>query len=258
MEASGPTEFGYQVAFLKGSGSGCRPAHMAMQVCTKGSINSKQMPQFTSVLSFPVCSKNYNRCVPWQDACIWAKIASSVQFAAIRFNTVRWGTWLLSRWLVAGVTKAPSHWEWKVDGVWWGGEEKNEICHFIKRMKTVCRWKTIVQHLHIEQTKCPFFWGSWAWDISGPYVKSLANGTERGYLCRPTLRHPHPRASTACHSPGLDRRLVCSEHGIWCQKYKVSQCGPLVKNLLNAHLFIHLPNVHQVPTLCYATCLTQE
>lgn len=134
MEASGPTEFGYQVAFLKGGSSGCRPAHTAMRVC-EGSISSKQMLQFTSVLLFPVCSKNYNHSVPWQDVCIWAKIASSVQFAAIRFSTVRWGTWLLSRWLAAGLTKAPSHWEWKGDGVWWGREEKNKICHFIKHRR---------------------------------------------------------------------------------------------------------------------------
>lgn len=59
MDAFGPTEFGYQRAFPRGGGSGCRPALEATQVRTSRLISSKQMLRFTSMLSFPVCSKNY-------------------------------------------------------------------------------------------------------------------------------------------------------------------------------------------------------
>lgn len=74
-----------------------------------------------------------------------------------------------------------------------------------------------------------------------------------------TPRHPQPATPQACTGVLSAQSLEPGDKKeIQCQKYKISQCGPLVKNLLNAHLFIHLLNVYQVPTLCYATCLTQE
>ena len=88
------------------------------------------MLQLSSVLSLPVCNKNYHLSVLWQDVCVQAKIAFSVQFAVILFGIVWWGTWLISPERVAGLTEVPSHPEWKQEmgpGDGEGGEKDEAV-----------------------------------------------------------------------------------------------------------------------------------
>lgn len=102
MVASGPSEFGYQRAVLRGGSSGCR--WLTRQQKCAPRVNEQQ----TDAGFIPTCSNKYTRSVLCQGVCVRAKIASSVQFAAIRLSTVRPGTWHLSGRLGAGLTKAPS------------------------------------------------------------------------------------------------------------------------------------------------------
>lgn len=127
-----------------------------------GLISRKQMPWFTSVLLFPVCRKNHNHSILWQDVCVQAKIACSVQFAAIssvqgdeEFSTSHDGRWLAwQRPLHEGSGR-------RCGGV--GKQGKNLSFYQTQCVEIKCViLSNTVSDTYTEHTKYPFFGGSWA------------------------------------------------------------------------------------------------